>query len=110
MIALLGIPVITFFCYKMTTSMVFDDSNESKAQFGQSMIGAITAQNLIAGVMIVMDQMLGFDPIFAIASLLVCFLCTGVEVVAAKKFLMGEKPLCESVSSFYKRTGLKRPK
>ena len=96
MIAIVGIPIATFFCYKMATSMTFDDSNESKAQFGQSMIGAITAQNFIAVVLIVLDLLMGWGKVYAI------------EVVAAKKFLMGEKPLCESVSHFFERTGLKR--
>ena len=108
MIAIVGIPIATFFCYKMATSMTFDDSNESKAQFGQSMIGAITAQNFIAVVLIVLDLLMGWGKVYAITAVLICFICTAIEVVAAKKFLMGEKPLCESVSHFFERTGLKR--
>ena len=105
MIAIIGIPIATFFCYKMTTSMVFDDTNESKAQFGQSMIGAITAQNFIAAILIVIDLLMGWGKIFAMIAVLVSFVCTGIEVVAAKKFLMRGKPLCESPKAFLKRHG-----
>ena len=108
MIAIVGIPIATFFCYKMATSMTFDDTNESKAQFGQSMIGAITAQNFIAVVLIVLDLLMGWGKVYAITAVLICFICTAIEVIAAKKFLMGEKPLYESVANFFERTGLKR--
>ena len=83
MIAIIGIPIATFFCYKMATSMVFDETNASKAQFGQSMIGAITAQNFIAAILIVIDLLMGWGKI-------------------------GERPLCESPKAFLRRHGFEK--
>ena len=103
MIAIIGIPIVTFICYKMATSMMFDYSNESKAQFGQSMIGAITAQNFVAVVLIVLDLFMGWGKTFAIIAVVVCFICTAIEVVAAKNILMGNVPLLETKENFHKR-------
>ena len=103
MIAIIGIPIVTYLCYKFARSMVFDNSNESKAQFGQTMIGVITAQNFVAVMLIVMDLLLGFPKILAIVAVLVCFICTAIEVIHAKNFLMGDVPLFESKEDFHKR-------
>ena len=102
-ISIIAIPIITFFCYKMATSMVFDDSNETKAQFGQMMLGMITAQNFMAAVLIIIDLMMGFPKVLAIVAVLVSFISTTIEVLYVKRFLMGQVSLFESKEDFHRR-------
>ncbi len=103
MIAIIGIPIITFFCYKMAMSLVFDHSNDTKAQFGQTMLGMITAQNFMAAVLIVTDLLMGSPKVLAIVAVLISFISTFIEVVYAKRFLMGNVSLFEGKEEFHKR-------
>ena len=103
MFGIIGIPLIIYMCYKFACSTIFDVTNESKAQFGQTMFGVITAQNFCAVVLIVIDLLLGCPTYLAIISVLICFECTAIEVVSAKNVLMGEVSLFESKKSFHER-------
>ena len=103
MFAIIGIPLITYACYKFACSTIFDLSNESKAQFGQTMLGMITAQNVCAAILIVMDLLMGFPNYLAIGAVVICFICTAIEVVHVKKILMGDVPMFETKEQFHKR-------
>ena len=103
MFAIIGIPLITYACYKFACGTILDLSNESKAQFGYTMLGMITAQNVCAAVLIVMDLLMGFPKYLAIIAVLVCFICTAIEVIHVKKILMGDVPIFETKEQFHKR-------
>tara|TARA_B100000287_G_C20543970_1_gene745782 strand:- start:225 stop:545 length:321 start_codon:yes stop_codon:yes gene_type:complete len=103
MIAIIGIPITTYICYKFATSMLFDLTNESKAMFAHHMLGVITAQNVIAIVLIVTDIMLGFPKYLAILAVSVSFICTAIEVMCVKRILMNGVSLFESAEEFHKR-------
>jgi len=103
MFAIIGIPLITYACYKFACGTILDLSNESKAQFGYTMLGMITAQNVCAAVLIVMDLLMGFPKYLAIIAVVVCFICTAIEVIHVKKILMGNVPIFETKEQFHKR-------
>ncbi len=103
MFAIIGIPLIIYMCYKFACSTIYDLSNESKAQFGYTMLGMITAQNVCAAVLIVMDLFMGFPKYLAIIAVFVCFVCTAIEVIHVKNILMGGVSLFESKEDFHKR-------
>jgi len=103
MFAVIGIPLIIYACYKFACTTIFDLSNESKAQFGQTMLGVITAQNFCAVVLIVLDLFMGFPKYLAIVAVVICFICTAIEVVHVKKILMGNVPMFETKEQFHKR-------
>ncbi len=103
MFAIIGIPLVIYMCYKFACSTIYDLSNESKAQFGSTMLGMITAQNVCAGVLIVMDLIMGFPKYLAIVAVVICFICTAIEIVHVKKILMGNVPMFETKEQFHKR-------
>ena len=72
-------------CYKFDCSTIYDLSNESKAQFGQTMLGVITAQNFCAVFLIVLDLFMGFPKYLAITAVLICFVCTAIQIAHVKK-------------------------
>jgi len=103
MIAIIGIPIITFIGYKFATSMVYENSNEGKFAFAQQMLGVITAQNVIAVVLICTDLIMGFPNYLAILAVFVSFVCTAIEIATVKTILMGKVSLFESAEDFHKR-------
>ena len=103
MFAIIGIPLVVYLCYKFACSTIYDLSNESKAQFGSTMLGMITAQNVCAAVLIVMDLIMGFPKYLAIIAVVICFVCTAIEIVHVKKILMGDVPMFETKEQFHKR-------
>ena len=94
---------MVYVCYKFACSTIYDLSNESKAQFGSTMLGMITAQNVCAAILIVMDLLMGFPKYLAIVAVVICFICTAIEVVHVKKILMGDVPMFETKEQFHKR-------
>jgi len=103
MFAIICIPLVVYACYKFACSTIYDLSNESKAQFGQTMLGMITAQNFCAAFLIVLDLIIGFPKYLAIIAVVICFICTAIEIFHVKKILMGDVPFFETKEQFHKR-------
>ncbi len=103
MFSIIGIPLVVYVCYKFACSTIYDLSNESKAQFGQTMLGVITAQNFCAVFLIVLDLFMGFPKYLAITAVLICFVCTAIQIAHVKKILMGDIPMFETKEQFHKR-------
>ncbi len=103
MFAIICIPLIVYVCYKFACSTIYDLSNESKAQFSYTMLGVITAQNACTAILIVMDLLMGFPKYLAVIAVLVCFVCTAIEIVHMKKILMGDVSFFETKEQFHKR-------